>query len=58
MPIAQHTTSPVPLYLIAQAVSEEIKKYGDAIMDVRIRRTSGHNYVLRVKHEMRGARND
>jgi len=56
MPMAQHSTSPVPLYLLPQALSEEIKKFGDAI--VRIRRTTGHNYVLKVKHEKRGDRGD
>lgn len=58
MPVAQHSTSPVPLYLIPQALSEEIRKYGDAIAEIRIRRTSGHNYILRIKHEMRGDRGD
>ncbi len=58
MPMAQHSTSPVPLYLLPQALAEEIKKYGDAIAEVRIRRTTGHNYVLKVKHERRGDRGD
>jgi len=58
MPMAQHSTSPVPLYLIPQALSEEIKKYGDAIAEVRVKRTTGHNYILRVKHERKGDRVD
>ncbi|KUG05755.1 hypothetical protein ASZ90_016813 [hydrocarbon metagenome] len=58
MAMAQHSTSPVPLYLIPQALSEEIKKYGDTIAEVRVRRTSGHNYILKVKHERRGDRSD
>jgi 2,3-bisphosphoglycerate-independent phosphoglycerate mutase len=58
MSITQHSTSPVPLYLLPQALTEEIKKYGDAIAEVRIRRTTGHNYVLKVKHERRGDRGD
>lgn len=56
--MAQHSTSPVPLYLLPQALSEEIKKYGDAIISVRINRTAGHSYVLKVKHERRGDRGD
>ena len=58
MPMAQHSTSPVPLYLLPQALSDEIKKYGDAIAEVKVKRTVGHNYILRVKHEMRGERGD
>jgi len=56
--MAQHSTSPVPLYLLPQALSDEIKKYGDAIAEVRVKRTAGHNYILRVKHELRGERGD
>ena len=56
MPTAKHTTNPVPLYLIPMALSEEIKKYGDSIAEVRVRRTDGHNYVLRIKHEVQGDR--
>ena len=58
MPMSQHSTSPVPLYLLPQALAEEIKKYGDAITEIRIRRTTGHNYFLKVKHERRGDRGD
>ena len=58
MPMAQHSTSPVPLYLLPQALAEEIKKYGDTIAEIRVRRTIGHNYVLKVKHEKRGDRSD
>jgi len=56
--MAQHSTSPVPLYLLPQALSEEIKKYGDTIAEIRVRRTTGHNYFLKVKHERRGDRGD
>lgn len=58
MPMTQHSTSPVPLYLLLQALAEEIKKYGDTIAEIRVRRTTGHNYVLKVKHERRGDRGD
>lgn len=56
--MAQHSTSEVPLYLLPQALSDEIKKYGDTIIAVRIKRAAGHTFVLRVKHEMRGERSD
>ncbi len=52
--MAQHSTSPVPLYLIPQALSEEIRKYGDSIAEVKVKRTAGHNYILKIKHERRG----
>ncbi len=54
MAMAQHSTSPVPLYLIPQALSEEIRKYGDSIAEVKVKRTAGHNYILKIKHERRG----
>jgi|GEM_PF-2673905 hypothetical protein len=31
MALSHHSTAPVPLFLIPQALSEEIRKYGDAI---------------------------
>ncbi|HZD43371.1 MAG TPA: hypothetical protein VE134_04865 [Methanomicrobiales archaeon] len=40
---------PVPLYLIPQALSQEIHRLRDAILEVRIRRTAGHNYKITVK---------
>lgn len=58
MPMAQHSTPPVPLYLLPQALSEEIKKHGDTIAEVRIKRTAGHSYILRVRHQKRGDRSD
>jgi len=58
IPMAQHSTSPVPLYLLPQALSEEIKKHGDKIAEVRIKRTAGHSYILRVRHEKRGGSGD
>ncbi len=42
-------SGPVPLYLIPQALSREIHRLRDAILEVRIRRTAGHNYKLTVK---------
>ncbi|HRU80764.1 MAG TPA: hypothetical protein P5515_09715 [Methanolinea sp.] len=55
---AQYSSSPVPLYLLPQALSEEIRKRGDTITEVWIRRTAGHTYVLRIRHAKRGDRGD
>jgi len=51
MAVSEFTTSPVPLYLIPQALSSEIHRFRDAITEVHIRRTSGHNYILNIHHE-------
>jgi len=56
--MAKHLVSDVPLYLIPQALSDAIKKYGDAIAEVRIKRTFGHSFVLQVKYDTRGDRSD
>lgn len=58
MTVAQYSTSPVPLYLIPQALSEEIRKHGDTIAEVTVRRTAGHTYILQVSHETRGDSGD
>jgi hypothetical protein len=44
----EYQTGPVPLYLIAQALSTEIRKNGDILAEVHIRRTSGHNYLITI----------
>ncbi|HOT03978.1 MAG TPA: hypothetical protein PK069_07355 [Methanolinea sp.] len=41
-----HTTGPVPLYLIPQALSTEIHEHRDGIIEVRIRRTRYHQYLI------------
>jgi len=51
MTLSEFTTTPVPLYLIPQALSTEIHRLGDTIVEVRLRRTSGHNYILNIHHE-------
>jgi len=48
---AEYYAGPVPLYLIPQALSTEIRRVGDSITEIRIRRTSGHNYRLRICHD-------
>ena len=42
------SAGPVPLYLIPQALSEEIRELKDAIVEIRIKRTSGHNYRINL----------
>jgi len=39
---------PVPLYLIPQALSKEIRELRDAIVEIRVKRTSGHNYLINL----------
>jgi len=51
MTTSEITTKPVPLYLIPQALSNEIHRFGDAIAVIYIRRTVGHNYILHVHHD-------
>jgi hypothetical protein len=58
MSVSEFTTSPVPLYLIPQALSTEIHRFRDAITEVHIRRTSGHNYILNIHHEEQEEPND
>ncbi|OPX73482.1 MAG: hypothetical protein A4E39_01044 [Methanoregulaceae archaeon PtaB.Bin152] len=41
-----HTSGPVPLYLIAQAISTGIHEHGDGILAVHIRRTRNHQYLI------------
>lgn len=40
------TTGPVPLYLIPQALSSEIHQHRDAIIEMHIRRTRYHHYLI------------
>ncbi len=46
MTAAEHTTDPVPLYLVPQALSAEIHRLGGSILEVHIRRTGCHNYLI------------
>ena len=41
-----HTSGSVPLYLMDQAMSTEIHEHGDTIVEVRIRRTRNHHYLI------------
>ena len=46
-----------PLYLIPQALSEEIHQKGDSIETISVKRTAGHSYKIetefRVKTEVK-----
>ncbi|WP_084600850.1 hypothetical protein [Methanolacinia paynteri] len=42
------SAGPVPLYLLPQTLSQEIHEFGDSIIEVNIRRTRGHNYLIRL----------
>lgn len=39
---------PVPLYLLPQTLSQEIHELGDSIIEIQIKRTRGHNYLIRL----------
>ena len=46
--LASWITSPVPLYLLPQALSAEIHRYRGTILEVHIRRTGNHQFVITV----------
>ena len=45
---------PVPLYLIPQALSQEIHELKDTIVEVRITRSHGHNYRIDLLASAKG----
>ncbi|MBN1431138.1 MAG: hypothetical protein JW931_00015 [Methanomicrobiaceae archaeon] len=49
---------PVPLFLIPQALSKEIHETGEAVLEIRVKRTRGHNYNITVISAARGVKND
>jgi len=44
-----HAAGPVPLYLIPQVLSKEIHRLRGAVAEIRITRTSGHRYIIRIR---------
>ncbi|WP_245611600.1 hypothetical protein [Methanolacinia paynteri] len=48
---------PVPLYLIPQALSKEIRELGGTIIGIDVRRTRGHNYSISMITSAKGGRN-
>ncbi|WP_225353843.1 hypothetical protein [Methanolacinia petrolearia] len=51
------TADPVPLYLIPQALSKEIRELGESIIGIDVRRTRGHNYSISMITSAKGGRN-
>jgi len=43
-----HISGPVPLYLTPHLYAAEVRRYRDKVVEVRVLRTSGHNYVMNV----------
>ncbi|MCE5339456.1 MAG: hypothetical protein LLF90_12340 [Methanomicrobiaceae archaeon] len=39
----------VPLYLIPQAVADEIRRHGRAVREIHIHRTRNHHYTVSVE---------
>ena len=39
----------VPLFLVPQAVAEEIRRYGYAVREIHVRRTRNHQYVIETR---------
>ena len=39
----------VPLFLVPQAVAEEIRRYGHAVREIHVRRTRNHQYVIETR---------
>ncbi len=50
------TADPVPLYLIPQALSKEIRELGESIIGIDVRRTRGHNYSISMITSAKGGR--
>jgi len=46
--LAACITSPVPLYLLPQALSAEIHRHRGSILEVHIRRTGNHQFRITV----------
>ena len=41
--------SPVPLFLVPQAVAGAIRRHGRAVREVHVRRTRNHQYTVTVE---------
>lgn len=41
--------SPVPLFLVPQAVASEIRRHGRAVREINVRRTRNHQYAISVE---------
>jgi hypothetical protein len=43
------SVSPVPLFLVPQAVAAEIRRHGRAVREISVRRTRNHQYTVSVE---------
>ncbi|WP_342771068.1 hypothetical protein [Methanoculleus sp. UBA416] len=41
--------TPVPLFLVPQAVAAEIRRHGRAVREICVRRTRNHQYIVSVE---------
>jgi hypothetical protein len=41
--------TPVPLFLVPQAVAAEIRRHGRAVREINVRRTKNHQYTVSVE---------
>ncbi len=43
------SVTPVPLFLVPQAVAAEIRRHGRAVREINVRRTKNHQYTVSVE---------
>ncbi len=41
--------SPVPLFLVPRAVADEIRRHGQTVREINVRRTRNHQYTVSVE---------
>lgn len=56
--LTDHPIDPVPLYLIPQIISGEIRRHGGTISEMNIRRTGGHIYAITIRTRTEGGESD
>ena len=49
LPSEEINVSPVPLFLVPQAVAGVIRRHGWAVREIHIRRTRSHQYTIDVE---------
>ena len=49
LPSEEINVSPVPLFLVPQAVAGVIRRHGRAVREIHIRRTRSHQYTIDVE---------
>ena len=48
-PAEEISVTPVPLFLVPQAVAAEIRRHGRAVREICVRRTRNHQYIVSVE---------